>query len=55
MLYGFLGTEPVGLKLIDGYHMKIMHLEPLDSRFKSQESRVKSFDMKMKHCLSLTV
>ena len=30
ILHGFLGDEPVGLALIDGYSLKQIHLEFLD-------------------------
>lgn len=29
MLRGYLGVEPIGLELIDGYHMEIFKLERL--------------------------
>ena len=29
ILHGYLGTEPIGLELIDGYFLEVMHLETL--------------------------
>ena len=29
ILRGYLGTEPIGLELIDGYFLEVMHLETL--------------------------
>lgn len=37
MLYGYLGAEPIGLALIDGYHLKVLRLESLFCKISEEE------------------
>ena len=37
MMRGYLGNEPIGLELIDGYNLKIMQLEWLGLNLSSPE------------------